>query len=114
MDFGEIRAYADGFARATEAGNLDLIKAYLAEDRAEAIIPVLEALPRPISGTETVLVTTLPAEDSSPMGRKDFISVIAFFGPQGEILLRSKWKEEGMGAVIRSAQIVTDNPRRSR
>lgn len=105
-DVEQVRAHTERLASALASGNMDLVAAYVAEDRAAQVIEVLEAIPGPIGGTETLLVAALPPDD--PFHPEEaFLCVLLFTGPQGEILVRTRWKrEETSTPSIVSAGIV--------
>ncbi len=106
MDVGEVRAYAEVFARAVASEDADLVASYLSPDRAAHIMEVLEAIPRPIAKTAILMVTVVPAELPGDEGEQEFVSLTEFSGRKGRSLLSCRWTTDDARVTIRLAQIV--------
>ena len=106
MDVGEVRAYAEAFARAVASEDADLVASYLLPARAADIMEVLEAIPRPVVKTATLMVTVVSAELHGDERKQEFVSIIEFSGRKGTVLLSCRWTTDDARVTIRLAQIV--------
>jgi hypothetical protein len=106
MDVGEVRALADGFAHALTSANGGALARYLAPDRVAEMVEVLAIIPRPVTKTQTVMVSEVPAEQPFDELTEEFVSIIEFGSRKGRVLLSSRWKANGPEAMIRFMQII--------
>jgi hypothetical protein len=111
MDWQEVFAHAEGFARAVEERNINLITSYLSEEQETKVIGLLDSCDGPFHESEVLTVNPLES-DSLPSNpeRWNYFAMVSLSGPEEEIILRTEWRESPQQLLISDACIVNRMP----